>query len=43
MNAALQAAENLNWMKGTGFSPYITTALSTPALAAEGIISHFCR
>ena len=39
INRASEAAEKLNSLKGTGFSPYITSAESTPALAAEGRLS----
>jgi hypothetical protein len=37
---ALQAAEKLDPVKGTGFSPYITSLKSTRALAPEGRLSH---
>ena len=36
---ALQAAEKLNPMKGTGFSPYINQVISAWALAPEGCFS----
>ena len=36
---ALQAAEKLNPVKGTGFSPYINAIKSTRALAPEGMLA----